>query len=73
MEKKALTKKEACELMGIAMGTLDKLIKGGKLRWVRVGERGVRIATVELERFLSGEVVNEVPIKNCPAGQRRWL
>ena len=71
MEKKALTKKEACELMGIANGTLEKLIKSGKLRWIRVGERGVRIATAELDRFLRGEVPIETP--NNPAGKRRWL
>lgn len=73
MEKKALTKKEACELMGIAMGTLDKILRSGKLRGIRVGERGVRIATVELDRFLSGEVENEVSIKSKSPVQRRWL
>ena len=54
MEKKALTKPEVCEVLGIAMGTLDKLIKGKKIRCIRVGERGVRISTAELDRFLSG-------------------
>ena len=55
MEKKALTKPETCEVLGIAMGTLDKLIKAKKIRCIRVGERGVRIATAEIERFLGCE------------------
>ena len=55
MEKKALKKPEVCEMLGISLGTLNKLLQTKKLRTIRIGERGVRVALADVERFISGQ------------------
>lgn len=44
-----VTRKEAADILGISLGTLDKMIEDGRLPVVRPSERIVRIARVDLE------------------------
>ena len=55
MEKLALKKPEACEILGISLGSLNKLIHEKKLRPIQIGVRGVRISLADIQRFLNGE------------------
>jgi excisionase family DNA binding protein len=47
-----LTKAETAEALRISPATLDRMIRRGQVRVVRVGERGVRVTVAELERLL---------------------
>lgn len=49
----ALTYQEAGSALGVSPRTIWQLVADGQLRAVRVGRRSVRIARVELERFLA--------------------
>lgn len=51
----ALIKKAAArERLGVSMNTLDKLIRDGKIPAYRVGDRGIRIKSEDLDRYLEG-------------------
>ena len=54
IEKQALNRAEAAMFLGIAQGTLVKLISNGKIRCIQVGRRKIFSVCV-LEAFLRGE------------------
>ena len=56
--KLLLSKKEAADTLGIKATLLDKLIKDGELRTLRVGARRVLIHIDEVTRFIE-EKMNE--------------
>ena len=56
--KLLLSKKEAAEALGIRATLLDRLIKEGELRTLRVGARRVLIHIDEVTRFIE-EKMNE--------------
>jgi excisionase family DNA binding protein len=49
---KLLTIKEVCSRLSISRSKLHELIRSGRIRVVRIGKRGVRIAEAELSRFI---------------------
>jgi excisionase family DNA binding protein len=53
---RAVSREEARHRLGdISMGTLDGLLRTGKLRSIRVGQRRVVIPVAALEEFLKAE------------------
>jgi len=52
LQRPALSKREAAELLGITQPTIDKLIKRGQLRAIRLSSSTVRILFQDLEDFL---------------------
>jgi excisionase family DNA binding protein len=46
-----LTRREACQLLGIRSAHYKVLVGRGVLREVRIGERGRRLPLAEAERF----------------------
>ena len=41
-----------CQLLDISRPRFNELVRQGKLRTVRLGERAMRVASDELERFI---------------------
>lgn len=54
MENRGLKKPEVCEMLGISIGTLNKMLAKRQIKSIRIGERGVRIALAEVDRLLNG-------------------
>ena len=54
--KMLLSKKEAADALGIKATLLDKLIKDGELRTLRVGARRVLIHIDEVARFIEDKI-----------------
>ena len=54
--KMLLSKKEAAEALGIKATLLDRLIKEGELRTLRVGARRVLIHIDEVARFIEDKI-----------------
>ena len=52
MERLGYAKAEATALLHISASTLDRMIKNGELRVVRIGKRRTVIPRAELERLL---------------------
>lgn len=50
--KIAVRVSEACKRLDLGKTTLYGLIAAGRIRTVKIGERGVRIPVSELERFV---------------------
>lgn len=58
-----LTVRETCEQLRISRTTLYELCRSGQLRSLRIGQRGIRFAKAELERFIaqaSSQGIDEV-------------
>lgn len=49
---KLLTIKEVCSRLSISRSKLYELIRSDRMRTVRIGKRGIRIAESEIERFI---------------------
>ena len=54
MEEYIYTKKEAAALLGISLPTLDRLLRDGKIRKVKVSEKRVGITNVDLQAYIDG-------------------
>lgn len=50
----AYRRPEAARILGISISLMDKMIRMGQVRTIRVGERGVLISRAEIERLVSG-------------------
>ena len=50
----AYRRPEAAKILGISISLMDKMIRMGQVRTIRVGERGVLISRAEIERLVSG-------------------
>ena len=70
-----IKKREVCEMLGISMNTLEKLIRSGKLPAYRVTDTAVRIAREDVTRYLESRKIQPptpvvrkpkpVPVKPC--------
>lgn len=49
---KLLTVKDTCEVLACGRTKVHELIRSGRLRAVKIGERGIRIPAAEIERFV---------------------
>ena len=49
----AYRRNEAAQILGIGVSTVDKMIRLGQLRVIKIGERGVRISHAEIERLVN--------------------
>ncbi len=49
-----LTKKQAAATLQIAVRTLDRYIRNGKIKATRLSKRAVRIPATSVERLLEG-------------------
>ena len=49
---KLLTKSEAMAGLSVSLTTLNELIRTGKLPKIRIGKRGVRIASDDLDSYV---------------------
>ena len=54
MEKQILNRREAAQELNISLPTLDKLIREGKLRAIRIGQRRIIISKAAVAAFLEG-------------------
>ena len=55
LSKKAISLKEAAEMMGVSKDTIRRAIKTGKLKAFQLNEGGnYRISLEEIERFMKG-------------------
>lgn len=59
---------EACEMLGISKGTLDRLIQTGKLPAYRITDKAVRLAREDVERYLEAARILPPP---APTVRRR--
>ena len=48
------TKKDLCQILQISLPTLNKWMKSGKVKYVKIG-RSVRFRDAEIERLKRGE------------------
>lgn len=55
MEKQVYTRLELKSVLKCGMGTIDRLIREGKLSAIRLGERCVVVPVDSVERFLRGD------------------
>jgi excisionase family DNA binding protein len=56
MGKKAISLKEAAEMMGVSKDTIRRAIKSGRLKAFQINKAGsYRVALEEIERFMRGE------------------
>ena len=51
-EKPAYTLDEAAELLGVSRGYIGRLVRAGKLRVARIGQRTVRVTDEAIRDFL---------------------
>lgn len=54
MEKQIFNRREAAQELDISLPTLDKLIREGKLRAIRIGQRRIIIPKAAVAAFLEG-------------------
>jgi len=54
MEEYIYTKKEAAAVLGISLPTLDRLLRAGKIRKVKVSAKRVGITSVDLQAYIDG-------------------
>jgi excisionase family DNA binding protein len=56
--RKLLTRKEACDVMGISLKLLLQLERSGKLATIRLGSAGraIRIPLVAIDRYIEQEI-----------------
>lgn len=54
VNRAAYRRPEAANILGISISLMDKMIRMGQVRTIRVGERGVLISRAEIERLVSG-------------------
>ena len=52
-----IKKGEACELLGISINTLDKLIHSGKLPAYRVTDHAIRLAREDVTDYLASRKI----------------
>ncbi len=58
MEENLLTKPEArAHLGGVSESTLDRLLREGKIPFIRIRQRIIRIRTSDLDRYLFNGLV----------------
>jgi excisionase family DNA binding protein len=65
-----LTVQEACRELSVSRPTLIELRRTGRIAFVRIGARGVRIPAVSIQRFLA-ESIEADPDVALAAPQRR--
>jgi excisionase family DNA binding protein len=53
MESELLTPKQAATMIGVDLSMITKLRKSGRLGFVKLGHRTIRIELSELHRFLN--------------------
>ncbi len=51
--KVLLTVREACEALSIGRTKLNELLRSNRLKGVKIGERGIRVPSSEIERFVA--------------------
>lgn len=65
-EQRLLTVREACDELRISRPTLGALRRSGRIQTTRIGSRGVRVASSEIERFIAaatgGDCDNLAPL-----------
>lgn len=74
MLAKLLTLKDVREVLACGRTKVQELIRSGRLRVVKIGERVVRIPAREIERFIReqiGDNVEEGPGMTGPEPKRR--
>ena len=54
MEEYIYTKKEAAAILGISLPTLDRLLRDGKIRKIKVSAKRVGITSVDLQAYIDG-------------------
>jgi len=54
MEEYIYTKKEAAAVLGISLPTLDRLLRDGKIRKVKVSTKRVGITSGDLQAYIDG-------------------
>ncbi len=54
MEEYIYTKKEAAAVLGISLPTLDRLLRDGKIRKVKVSAKRVGITSGDLQAYIDG-------------------
>ena len=67
IERGTFSKAEVAGTLGISLPTVERLIRKGKLKAIRVSPRRVVISNAELQRFL-GATDRVAPYSKLPAG-----
>lgn len=53
---KLFTIKEVCSRLSISRSKLYELVRSDRIRTIRIGKRGIRIAESEIERFVANSI-----------------
>lgn len=57
IERRYYTQRELSALLGVGMKTLQYWRRAGKLRFIRLGHRTIRIPGVEVQRLAAGRCI----------------
>ncbi len=59
-----MTRQEAAEYLKLSKPTIDRMVRTGKLRKYRAGQRGVRFLKSDLDAAIQGAGINQPPLKD---------
>ncbi len=58
LAEKPLTRQQAAALLSVSLPTLDRYLKTGLLKFIKLGPRAVRIDPASVRELLAGEINN---------------